>query len=647
MRRSLRAAAVAGFLGSLLLVPAQPALAATITVTTTADEFGTGAGCGLREAIQAANTDAAYGGCSAGSGSDRIVLPAGTYTLTISGSEDANTSGDLDILADLEILGAGVATTIVDGNDIDRVFDVDPVETGVTVLMSDLTVRNGDAPGTVCAGGIWNHGALTLIRAAVIDNRGGCGAGIENYDNTQPAPLQTLVLTDVLISGNQTDNPSNGVGGGLTNEVDRTATLTNVTISNNTAEADGGGLWHVGAAGTTTLNNVTITGNTADSVPGTDGGGGIHNVNGTVNMANSIVAGNTDASGNTGPDCEGDITSQGYNLLGNDTGCSFTATTGDKIGTGAAPINPMLGPLADNGGPTATHALLTGSPALDAGNPATPGSGGTACAAADQRGAPRNCDMGAYELVQCLGVAVNRVGVSTGTATITGTPGADGILGLGGNETIDAAAGDDKVCAGPGDDTVTAGDGNDEVLGEGGNDTLGGGAGNDTVRGGAGDDSVTGGDGDDTLSGEDGNDRLLGEAGNDNLDGGPGDDTLDGGDGNDTMTAGDGNDQLLGEVGNDSLNGGAGNDTLDGGAGNDKITAGDGNDTGLGQAGKDTVAGGAGNDRLKGHRGNDRLKGQAGKDRLNGGPGKKDRCAGGGGKKDKAAGSCEKTLGIP
>ncbi|MGH2662886.1 MAG: CSLREA domain-containing protein [Actinomycetota bacterium] len=163
---------------SFLFVPVQSALAATITVTTTADEFGAGAGCSLREAIQSANTDAAYGGCTSGAGADRLELPAGTHTLTITGSENANTSGDLDILEDLTILGAGVPTTIVDGNDIDRVFDVDPDETGVTAEMSDLTIRNGNDPATGCGGGIWNHGALTIVRGVITGNQAGCGGGI-------------------------------------------------------------------------------------------------------------------------------------------------------------------------------------------------------------------------------------------------------------------------------------------------------------------------------------------------------------------------------------------------------------------------------------------------------------------------------------
>ena len=83
---------------------------------------------------------------------------------------------------------------------------------------------------------------------------------------------------------------------------------------------------------------------------------------------------------------------------------SFATTTGDQLGTGASPLDPLLGNLADNGGPTLTHALLNGSPAVDAGSPATPGSGGGACEITDQRGTTRpkgsQCDIGAFEALQ-------------------------------------------------------------------------------------------------------------------------------------------------------------------------------------------------------------------------------------------------------
>jgi hypothetical protein len=141
----------------------------------------------------------------------------------------------------------------------------------------------------------------------------------------------------------------------------------------------------------TNLNNVTLTNNTADSDnDGNGNGGGMFKDTNTVQVQNSIIAGNFDTPGNAGggtisPDCSGGFTSQGYNLIGKNNGCSGFANgvNADKVGSLANPINPLLAPLANYGGSTQTHALLPGSPAIDAGNPLPPGSGGFACAASD------------------------------------------------------------------------------------------------------------------------------------------------------------------------------------------------------------------------------------------------------------------------
>ena len=149
--------------------------------------------------------------------------------------------------------------------------------------------------------------------------------------------------------------------------------MTNSTVSGNTADrTGGGGIYNVGAL---KLTNSTLTGNTAAS-----NGGGIYHDAGTVDLVNTIIAGNT---ASTAPECLGSLTSLGHNLLGNVSDCDFTATTGDLVGTAAEPIDAMLGPLEDNGGPTFTHALLEVSPAIDAGDDSQ--AQGT-----DQRGVPRS-----------------------------------------------------------------------------------------------------------------------------------------------------------------------------------------------------------------------------------------------------------------
>ena len=121
-------------------------------------------------------------------------------------------------------------------------------------------------------------------------------------------------------------------------------------------------------------------------------------------MRNSIVARNVDQLSPFRPDCASVVASEGHNLVGDRTGCSFSPSgAGDILGTATAPVDPRLGPLAGNGGPTPTHAPGDGSRAIDAGDPGAPGSGGTACEATDQRGVSRpqgsRCDIGAYERV--------------------------------------------------------------------------------------------------------------------------------------------------------------------------------------------------------------------------------------------------------
>ena len=166
-------------------------------------------------------------------------------------------------------------------------------------------------------------------------------------------------------------------------------TISNSTISgNDTAvpNGDGGGILNNNLL---TINSSTIYDNSTS-----DQGGGLRNAAGVTVLANTIVAQN-------GEDCSGGgIQSSGYNLAG-DASCAFAAT-GDQNS-----INPQLGPLQNNGGPTSTHTLTESSPAFNVGNPAAVGSS-PACPATDQRGTMRpqggRCDIGAFELVTGVGV---------------------------------------------------------------------------------------------------------------------------------------------------------------------------------------------------------------------------------------------------
>ena len=397
----------------------------TITVNTTVDVVTDDGQCSLREAITAANTDMPSGlqpgECAAGSGDDIIALPAGTYALRLVGAdEDDNITGDLDIRSDVSIGGSGTAATVISGGGECRILDV---HGGATVTISDLTVTGGHTGPSVPGGGMRNDGTLTLNLSRVIGNSAGestgydsgsWGGGIANIGGSLTLNYSSVAYNESLASGgiaNSTgevilnhsavhDNRasgymSSGFTGGIWNG--GTMTIINSTVTGNFSfDVDGG----ISNCGTLTISDSTITDN------GTAVGGFTGIAHGYCAGPSHLAIRNTIVAGNDGADLacgNGTVTSHGYNLVGNGAYCIFTATTGDRIGSGDEPIDPLLGPLRDNGGPTFTHALLPGSPAIDAGNPATPGSGGNACEATDQRGVSRPqgvaCDIGAYESV--------------------------------------------------------------------------------------------------------------------------------------------------------------------------------------------------------------------------------------------------------
>ena len=250
------------------LTPPQVALAADISVDTFVDDFGTNSSsCSLREAIQSANTDTAFGGCSAGSGADTITLQAGTYTLSIAGSgEDSNATGDLDITSEIIINGFGpnsVNTIIQAGTDVTNGIDrVLHVRTALPLLIGNLTlntvtVQYGREPDSTRGGGIYND-------------------------------VSTLVVNNSTISNNQV--LGTGVGGGIASNGN--SSISNSTIANNTAR-NGGGMYIL-AATTTDLNNVTISGNIATNQ---GGGGYISGTNGAIlNLNHVTIVNNSDNS---------------------------------------------------------------------------------------------------------------------------------------------------------------------------------------------------------------------------------------------------------------------------------------------------------------------------------------------------------------
>ncbi len=401
--------------------------------------------CTLRAAIMNANR---YVG-----GGATINIPAGIYRLTTlrSGTDDDST-GDLNITNTMTINGASAASTTIDGNQIDRVFNVG---SGTAVTISGMTIRNGltfDVGGGISntgtltlnacvisdsqsgvgssGGGIANLGTLMLNTTLVSGNRAGGNAGGVYNDN-----LGVMTVEGSVISGNQTlsagygggignsgtmtldnslvsDNHATGKGGGIANFAG-TLTQTNCTLNNNSADSDGGAIY---SASTVTMTDSTITANGARG-----SGGGIYQDLGTVELFSATVAGNIADSDSTGAasgggifrstrananqiwnsmfvenydanvpnDCGGDsLTSEDYNYI------QTIGTGGSCTITGTTAHNitggdALLDALQDNGGPTPTRALFVGSPAIDQIPPALCRDAFGTAPFPDQRGVPR------------------------------------------------------------------------------------------------------------------------------------------------------------------------------------------------------------------------------------------------------------------
>jgi len=419
-------AVILGF--CLVLIPTRAAPNATFVVDTPTDSndsayqqcTGAASDCSLRGAITKANALA---------GDDIITLPAGTYTLTITGSgEHNNATGDLDITSSITssitINGAGASSTIIQAgtdstNGVDRVFHV--VSSSDELTLNNVTIRYGLANG----GGVYNVGTLTINNSIISNNTGSTkGGGVYHTSGTLTIENSTIsdnvsangggmyiysggvtIRNSSITSNDATDiggggmyinggtvtietstiSDNSGDLGGGANNFRGALTIENSTISNNSAGTHGGGIY---SQYTLNLTHCTITGNNSSS----SNGGGIKITTGPANSQNSIVVGNNGPNFNTS-DCSGGLTSQGYNLVGAGTGCPSSGT-GDQTTS-----DPKLGPLQDNGGPTFTHALGYDSPAVEV-IPAGINGCGTHYTS-DQRGETRpqglRCDVGAYE----------------------------------------------------------------------------------------------------------------------------------------------------------------------------------------------------------------------------------------------------------
>jgi hypothetical protein len=315
---------------------------------------------------------------------ETIEVPAGHYRLT---------SGELLTDLSLKIVGAGARNTIIDGTGISRI--IEDTSTTSTLYLSKLTVEDGNSQGG-SGGGVDTDGALTLVRVAVVGNRAGANhaegeaGGVEVFGN--------LVVRSSLIAHNYGYN-----GGGV--EAESTLELINSTVAYNRAgSATVGDNGDSGAIETNghpaSVVNSTIAFNRCFN--GSTCGGAFGS--GDFTFSNSIIGENfgyldnghpPGSSGNPASqtNCDGPNATRymtaGYNV-GGTVDCGLTKSSDQQM------VNPRLGKLQDNGGPTDTLALGTGSPAIDripVGR----------CPKLDQRGKrrpdhhERKCDIGAYE----------------------------------------------------------------------------------------------------------------------------------------------------------------------------------------------------------------------------------------------------------
>ncbi len=319
-----------------------------------------------------------------------INISSSTVTVSISGITISNGfaqsgpgGGGILSAGVLRLTGCTLSDNFADGQYGDVLGGGGVMNDNGIMTITGCTISNNGADVSIGGGGVLNENGTMTITGSTISNNDATpptwsyddsnGGGISNHSGS-------LSITNSTISGNRC-SAYNGdplfpaaafaFGGGIDNS--GSLTITNCTMSGNSAVAGGVSNSDTGyGGGISNGGNLQITSSTIahNSASGDDFGvgGGINGFEPT-RMGSSIIALNTASTG--GPDYftnGGELQSTGYNIIGNNADAVINSQPTDQIGTPAAPIDPLLGPLANNGGPTKTHTLLLGSPAIDKGN---------------------------------------------------------------------------------------------------------------------------------------------------------------------------------------------------------------------------------------------------------------------------------------
>ena len=299
---------------------------------------------------------------------------AGEEDILFSPYEDLSTLqialGPITITDSLNVRGLGADQSTIDAQGLSGIFDIGSVGDVKHVTISDLTLTGGRATE---GGAIHVNQEILTLRRTVLTGNSATDDGGAVY--LQIGSDGGLYIYDSAI----VNNSAGEYGGGLFSVVGGAvpALIANSTISGNVAGEDGGGITTIG--GSMHIRHSTITENTADTLSTGAAGGGIAAYTYLIDLDHTIVANNSVGGSSTATDIFGvgpTTVAATYSLLGNNDGFSFTDNGGNLVGSFAAPLDPLLTPLANNGGTTPSHMPSLISPVVDSGDPtASPGTG--------------------------------------------------------------------------------------------------------------------------------------------------------------------------------------------------------------------------------------------------------------------------------